>query len=43
MTQSMGLMRVRTSGKARAKREIAMKNQAYNLKRYVFLKMPKIK
>ena len=41
MTQSMEAMMVRTIGKARAEREIAMKNLAYNLKRYVFLSTAK--
>ena len=37
MTVSMGGMIIRTIGKTRAKAEIARKNLAYNLKRYVWL------
>jgi len=41
MTQAMGGMTIRTIGIARAKREVAMKNLAYNMKRYVYLITPK--
>ena len=37
MTVSMGGMLIRTIGKTRSKAEIARKNLAYNLKRYVWL------
>ena len=43
MTVSMGGIIVRTIGLSRAKAEIARRNLAYNLKRYVFLASPKPK